>query len=85
MIELIVGCILGFFTTMGMLLVYLMWNLKNQPGIDSSNWFNSLRIVWFLFTKPHYFAELYYKDGYMSYVKAMPWLSKDEGDIVNVK
>lgn len=85
MFELIVGLILGIPFLFGILILYLMWNLKNQPGIDNSNWFNSLRILWFLYTKPHYFSNLYYKREDLIYVKAMPWLSKDEGDIVNVK
>ena len=61
-----------------------MWNLKNQPEIDDSNWFNAFRVLWFIYTKPHYFANMYYRREDGAYIKAMPWLAKDEGDIVDI-
>lgn len=72
----------------GWMLVYLIWNFKNQKGIDDSNWFNAMRILWYFYKRPEWFAELYlhYYDeqGRLQWRKAYPWLDKDESDIAGV-
>ena len=68
--SLLMGLLLGPFTLLGLLVAVLMWRFKRQPGVDTSNWFNPLRVVWFSLTRPDLLLGVF------------PWLCQDEWELM---
>ena len=68
--SLLMGILLGPFTLLGLLVAVLMWRFKRQPGVDTSNWFNPLRVVWFSLTRPDLLLGVF------------PWLCQDEWELM---
>jgi len=68
----LVGLICGVPFALGVFVIVLMIRFKEQPGVDSSNWFNPFRALWFAMTRP---AEVF---------AGLDWIAKDESDVATL-
>lgn len=93
-IEFIIGFFAGIglvglpLTALGGLVIFYI-SRSNKPPMDTSNRFAHARLIWCALREPHKFVGLYYvvdfnEDTDVSELdEAFPWLTKDEGDIVD--
>jgi len=73
-------------TALGLFILFRTLVQTKKAPMDSSNRLNHLRLVWFTVNAPHQFVKLYYKtdiNGEYDWVRAFPWLERDEGDNVD--
>lgn len=79
------GILLGLipFTLMGLTFFFLVFVRSKREPMDTSNRIGHLRLVWFALKSPEKFVPLLYKVRRREFEIAFPWLTKDEGDIVD--